>query len=114
MSNLYGQEIEFRRLQVIHHSIKEAAESDPRAREPYVIRRRAKGHSIPNLLPSRQALRILGRHEPEFGRIADCLEDESDSIWIQTRKCERCGLKHEPVPGDNGLCILCVMEVKKA
>lgn len=109
MSNTYGQETGFKRLSLIYKAIEQAALSSPWAKDPYVVLRKVKGHSISNDLPTRQALKILRSVDGELGRIANRLERESDSIWIHERKCEQCGLKYEPLPGDEmGICALCL------
>lgn len=115
MSNTHGQETGFKRLSLIYKAIEQAALSSPWAKDPYVVLRKTKGESKPNMLPTRQALKILSKVDGELNRLAARLERESDNIWSRTRNCGQCGLKYEPLPaGDKGLCILCIMEVKRA
>lgn len=105
----------FRHLSRIYKAIEQAALSSPWAKDPYVVMRREKGSSKDNNLPTRRALHLLRKVDPSLHELALDLEKMSDSLWLKERKCTRCGLLYEPAPdADSGLCILCVMEVKRA
>lgn len=109
------QETGFQHLSRIYRAIEQAALSSPWAKDPYVVMRREKAKGKSNALPTRRAQVILQRHDAEFNELACRLERESDGLWLRERKCTSCGLTYEPLPdGDTGLCILCIMEVKKA
>jgi len=109
------QESGFRHLSRIYKAIEQAAFSSPWAKDPYVVLRHTKGSSKDNNLPTRHALRLLRKVDPSLHDLAAQLERDSDTLWLKERKCTRCGLLYEPAPdADSGLCILCVMEVKKA
>lgn len=114
-TNGQDQETGFKHLCRIYKAVEQAALSSPWAKDPYVVMRRTKAEGSQNSLPTRRALKILRKVDPMLHRIAEGLERQADCLWLKERKCTECGLLYEPVPeGDTGLCILCIMEVKKA
>ena len=101
----------FIHLRRIYHAIEQAALSSPWAHDPYVIRRREKGESKDNAIPTRRAMRILNWVDPLLHLIAYALERKSDGIFSTERRCGKCGIMYDPLPEDEGICLLCILNL---